>query len=155
MSYLPTISILLARDAPSFWLSKPPKMGMSHFSKISVGKHSCLIKVIFKTEKVFFVQIKKFPLSIWFRMYELLMNLGVECSAQLICSNLPSSVGFQHPLIPQGLMGGFEFGRGRALEQWWKCPDFWFLNVGRYQNNVDSWDWNQCLYLVYMLMFDC
>ena len=48
-------------------------------------------------------------------MYELLMNLGVECSAQLICSNLHSSVGFQHPLIPQGLMGGFEFGGGEGI----------------------------------------
>ena len=69
--------------------------------------------------------------------YERIMDFGTEC--RTICSTInllqSSSPGYQRLMRPLGLMGSFgwggEGGSGQ-LNQWWRCPDFWFPSVGRY-----------------------
>ena len=121
-------------NSPDFWLSKPPKFGMSQFSGISAGKYC--FKVIFNTwmsifpglfsancEKISYVDLN--------HTYEWLVGLCVEWSALSIYFYLFLA---STPMSPLGLMVSFylQQGGGGRLEQWWKYPDFWFPNVGRF-----------------------
>ena len=65
----------------------------------------------------------------------------IQCTIHLLQSL--SSPGFLHPVNPRGLiesfgLGGGGGGGGQGVEQWCKCPDFWFLNVGRYGVHLAS-----------------
>ena len=54
----------------------------------------------------------KFPFINQNHTYEWLLDFGVECSARSICFSLhSSSLGFQLPMSPRGLMGSFSLRR--------------------------------------------
>ena len=54
----------------------------------------------------------KFPFIDQIHTYEWLLDFGAECSARSICFSLHfSSLGFQLPMSPLGLMGSFSLRR--------------------------------------------
>ena len=111
---------------PSWFYWDSPNF--QEFQPVNIPVFKVIFKDIHHTFLVFFsanaeeIQIFFIDLN---EMYDWLMDFSAEFSAQSICFNLP---------LPPALVCVCVRGGGvlHNVGQWWKCPDFWFPNVGRY-----------------------